>query len=173
MPDSLRQSITNVLMIALPELQVAHFAVLIDGEAGPLRAGFRECRGLGGSLQPFTINEPGDDKQRNFPQRAIYKPVTLVRGLDIDGFLYRWWKEAKQWRPGLADYHKTVTIYQLQPVSEAAAVARRGWDLFGAYPSEWDGPEANAMASEMAFERVTINYEEMEEAPIGAFINLL
>ncbi|MGB5105589.1 MAG: phage tail protein [Candidatus Zixiibacteriota bacterium] len=169
---TLQQDIQNALTIALPELQVARFAVVIDGESSPLRAGFRECHGLGGTLSPFTINEPGDDKQRNFPQRVIYKPVTLVKGLDVDGFLYRWWKEAKEWEPGRADYHRTVTIYSLQEIAAHVAIARRGWDLFGAYVSEWSGPEHNAMSSDLAFERVTIEYEEMEEAPLGAFIGI-
>lgn len=169
---ALEQDIRNALTIALPELQVARFAVMIDGETSPLRAGFRECRGLGGSLSAFTINEPGDDKQRNFPQRAIYRPVSLVKGLDVDGFLYRWWKQAKEWEPGKPDYHKTVTIYSLQEIADHTAIARRGWDLFGAYISEWSGPEHNAMASDLAFERVTLEYEEMEEASLGAFITV-
>ncbi len=169
----LQEDIQKAITIALPELQVAHFAITIDGTGLPVRAGFRECRGLGGSLQAFTVNEPGDDKQRQFPQRAIYKPVTLVRGLDVDGYLFRWWQETKEWQPGRPDYHKTVTIYALQRVSETVALARRGWDLFGAYPTDWDGPEHNALGADLAFERITLAYEEMEGAPLGAFINLI
>lgn len=169
----LKDDLQKAITIALPELQVAHFAITIDGTGLPVRAGFRECRGLGGTLQSFSINEPGDDKQRQFPQRAIFKPVTLVHGLDVDGFLFKWWLQAKEWRPGLEDYHRTVTIYALQRVSEELAIARRGWDLFNAYPSDWDGPEHNAVGNDIAFERVTLQYEEMESAPLGAFVNLI
>ncbi len=167
------QDIRNAMTIALPDLQVAHFAVAIEDALLPVRAGFRECRGLGGTLQSFSINEPGDDKQRQFPQRAVFKPVTLVKGLDVDGHLFKWWQQAKEWRPGQPDYHKTVTVYALQRVSETVAIARRGWDLFRAYPTDWDGPEHNALGVDIAFERVTLNYEEMESAPFGAFVNLI
>ncbi len=172
---ALEQDIQNALTIALPELQVARFAIIIEGETNPLVVGFggfRESSGPGGTLESFTINEPGDNKRRNFPQRATYKEVTLTKVLDVSGFLFRWFKAAKEWQPGEKDYHRTVTIYALQEVTGEVSIARRGWDLFKAFPSAWDGPENNAMANDLALERVTITYEEIEEAPVGAFIGI-
>jgi len=163
----------DVIDIVVPKLKSAHFAVTITGEEALLRAGFNQCSGLGVGLQTHTVEETGSDTQSQFPLRVINRPVTLIRGLDIQGFFFRWLQQAKEWEPDRPDYRKDVTIYQLQRINDNAAVARRAWDLFGAFPLEWKGPTFNSMGDDLAFEEVTLHYASIDETPLftGAVVN--
>jgi phage tail-like protein len=161
---------------ALANFKMKRFAFLIsiDGHAELTQAGFEGVQGLGLPLPPFVISEAGSVRKWQFPDKVEVKPLTLVHGIDFFGDLFQWIKDAETWEPGKPDYRKHLSIYLMERiVSRTAhgitadtAVAVRGWDIFNAWPTDWKLDDLDANESGVAFERIQLIYETIENASL-------
>jgi len=165
----------------LANFKIKKFAFLIslDGHEEITQAGFQEVIGLGVGIPPFAIPEPGSAHDFQFPNKVENKPLTLVRGVDFFGALFKWIKDVEGWRPGRPDYRKHLSIYLMEHVvartaraagigvSVDTAIAVRGWDIYNAWPTDWRLDDLNSNESGLAFERIQLIYESIEDAPLG------
>ena len=123
------------------------FLVEVDGiEAG----GFSEVLGLSAELEVLDFREGGVNEFVHRLPGPVRHPagVTLRRGLTDATELWDWWEAAAR-----GDVRRrNASILLLGADRE---VARR-WNLVGAYPVRWTGPELRAGASAVAVEALEL-----------------
>jgi phage tail-like protein len=135
-----------------------NFLLEIDGVTS---GGFSECSGLQMEVKTFDYKEGGNNKTTlKFPEHASYGNITLKRGVTTSNELISWQLEVNDDISGSRSIRRAVTII-LQ--DEIGAEAKR-WELTGAFPVKWTGPDFKANASEIAIESLEIAHEGIQEA---------
>lgn len=147
-------------------LRTCTFLVAIDGYDSLTQFGFQEARGLSEEIQQSKVPEPGRFQPHTFPQQTDGRVITLIRVLDAEDVLSEWIRSVKDWQPGEADYRKSFSIYLMNEAFGISS-AVRGWDIFGAWPVGWSGPELSSTIDRLAFETVTLYCEAVQEAPLS------
>jgi phage tail-like protein len=128
-----------------------NFLVQIDGIS---QAGFSEVTGLETSVDPIDYREGGDRIIRKLPGLRRVGNVTLKRGVTKSKELQDWHKNILQ---GQLD-RRNVAIILLDDTGQE--VVR--WNLHDAWPCKWNGPDLDALNSEVAIEALELCAEGLE-----------
>jgi len=129
------------------------FAVEIQGAK---EATFTEC------TLPTLEVEVEEEKEGGFndgthilPSRVTRGTLTLKRGLVSSSALLRWYTDVMQGRLQESRRQVSIILYD----SQDNQVAR--WDLTGAYPYRWTGPQLQADSSQVALETLELYFESV------------
>ena len=110
-------------------------------------AGFSECNGFTIEKEVQEYAEGGlNTFTHKLPVRTKYGNITLRRGLDMGEDLYRWFHNVCV-RQDFERKNISIMIYKPeggQPIYQ--------WDLMGAYPVKWVGPDMKTDAGATAVE---------------------
>ena len=130
------------------------FLVELDGLAA---AGFSEVTGLGAELEVFDYREGGVNEYVHRLPGPVRHPgnVALRRGLTADSDLWDWWVETAGGR--IRRRNASVLL-----LAADGSIGRR-WELVGAYPVRWSGPDLRAEGAAVAIEAL-----ELAHRGIGA-----
>jgi phage tail-like protein len=129
------------------------FWVTIDGVEV---AGFASCSPVVAETETFDYAEGGSNVvMTRLPVRTKHPNVTLRRGLDPGQDLYRWCEQIRS-----AEYERrNISITIFGPLGDLV----KRYDLVGAYPVKWTGPQLRTETGEVAFESVEFAYERIIE----------
>lgn len=126
--------------------------------AGLTEGHFTACEGLGVRVEVIRYREGGNNQVvRHIPGPVDYASVTLRYGLTASRELWDWMLTAVR---GQAE-RRNVSIIMLD--SEGSSEVTR-WNLFEAWPSEWNGAPLDAMNREIAIESLTLVFDSLERA---------
>lgn len=116
---------------------------------------FTECSGLGLKIEPIKYREAGNDLVvHHIPGPVDYTPLTLRYGLSDSTELWEWLMACA----GGKVERRDISVIMLDS-SGANEVLR--WNLFNAWPSEWQGTVLNALSREIAIESLTLVYDSL------------
>ena len=127
------------------------FRVEIDGIT---QAHFRECSGLGSSVEVIENPEGGRAQAGKLPGRVKYPNITLKWGLTDSTEMYDWHRAAVEGQI----QRKNGSIVQLDPKGDEKA----RWNFVDAWPTKWDGASFNAGGSDLSVETLEIAHEGVE-----------
>jgi phage tail-like protein len=129
------------------------FAVEIQGVT---EASFTEC------TLPTLEVEVEEEKEGGFndgthilPSRVTRGTLVLKRGLVSSSALLRWYTDVLQGRLQESRRQVSIILYD----SRETQVAR--WDLSGAYPYRWSGPQLQADSNQVAVETLELYFERV------------
>lgn len=136
------------------------FAVEMDHVTVAL---FTECSALTIETETFEYQEGGvNGYTHKLPTRTKYGNITLKRGLDDSQELYQWY---------LLNVNGLTTRRNLSIILyDSRGHGVRRWDLMGAYPCKWTGPDLRADTGAVAVETVEFAHSGLipGNAPRGA-----
>jgi phage tail-like protein len=122
---------------------------------GIVQGWFTECSGLTVQREVVEHKEGGlNDYVHKLPGRASYSNVTLKRGI-AGGALWRWFCK------GLYDGRVQRRNVSIILYSGDRKKAKR-WNLTGAYPVKWTGPDFKTEGAEAAVETLELVHHGME-----------
>jgi phage tail-like protein len=127
------------------------FRVEIDGIT---QAHFRECSGLGSTVEVIENPEGGRGHVSKLPGRTKYPNLVLKWGLTDSTELYEWHRSALQ---GTVQ-RRHGSIVQLDALGNEKA----RWNFVDGWPTKWDGASFNAAGSELSVETLEIAHEGLE-----------
>jgi phage tail-like protein len=119
---------------------------------------FTECSGISIDVATVEYREGGQAAVvHQVPTITTYHDITLRYGLTESTQLWTWF---------LATAHghverRNVSIILLDAAGTAPVLQ---WDLIGAFPKKWVGPELRATARAVAVEEVVLAYESLGRA---------
>ncbi len=117
---------------------------------------FLGCSGLGVRVDPIQYREAGDpDTIRQIPGIKRHSEVTLSYGVTRSRTLFDWMMSTGR---GEVD-RRNVSICVM--ASDGTRELTR-WNLYDAWPSEWNGAPLDVMKSELAIESVSLCFERMD-----------
>jgi phage tail-like protein len=129
------------------------FRVEIDGIT---QAHFRECTGLGSSIEVTENPEGGKGQVSKLPGRIRYPNIVLKWGLTDSAELYDWHQSALT---GTVQ-RKNGSIVQL----DFQGTEKARWNFVEAWPAKWDGPTFNAGGSDLSVQTLEIAHEGVQQA---------
>jgi phage tail-like protein len=129
------------------------FRVEIDGIT---QGHFRECTGLGSSVEVIENPEGGKGQVSKMPGRIKYPNIVLKWGLTDSTELYEWHRAALQGT--IQRKHGSIVQLDFQGNEKAR------WDFTDGWPTKWDGPSFNAGGSDLSVETLEIAHEGVERA---------
>lgn len=130
---------------------LASYNFLVES-GGILGAGFSECTGLGAETDAIDYREGKDDIHvRKLPGLKKFGNVTLKRGVSINQEFFNWRKSVLD---GDIDRRDISIILLDEKRNEQVR-----YNLTGAWPAKWTGPEFKAGANEVAVESLEIVHE--------------
>lgn len=110
-------------------------------------AGFSECSGLTLETEVTEYAEGGlNTHTHKLPVRTKYGNVTLKRGIDPGEDLHKWFIESID---GVPNKRKNVSIQVYGPDGKGPL---KKWDLMGAFPVKWSGPDLKTEAGAVTVE---------------------
>ena len=159
---------------------------------GVLVAEFQECSGLNMTRDVKEVKEGGtNDFEWLLPGRISYGPITLKKGITYNRELWRWFRwgmlDGQVWgfhtvpggsmaismlkRAGVIVPQGTSISIILGTVDGKVA---KHWDLIGAIPVKWVGPELTAGSNEVAVESLEVRHQGIDLSlemmtPMGGF----
>lgn len=132
-----------------------NFKLMIQGVT---EAHFTQCTGLGIKVHALEYREGGANQVvQKIPGRVEYANVTLHYGLTASAELWNWFLTAVA---GKVE-RKNVSIVMLD--ADGTTEVMR-WNLMRAWPSEWSGAPLDALAREVAIEKLTLVFETLDRA---------
>ena len=143
-------------MAQLPPLQSGRFLVEMGSQ---VVAHFQECTGLNMEVEVFEYMEGGHNEfVHKLPGRIKYANIVLKRGVTDN-------KQFADWRPAA-----TATGIVLKPMNlsvilfDHAGGPLRRWNVVGAYPVKWTGPDLKASSMEVVVETLELAHKGWSEA---------
>jgi phage tail-like protein len=139
----------------LPPFQAGRFLVEVGHAAV---AAFQEVAGLAVEVEVQEVVEGGHNGfVHKLPGRLKYPNLTLKRGVTADPAF-------AAWRPTLAAgrlvvVRQTVAILLL----DHAGTTVRTWEVRGAYPVKWTGPDLKAASMEVVIESLELAHQGWSE----------
>jgi len=118
----------------------------------PAGFGFQKISGLSRELDVTEYNEGGFGTTHKLVGMEKFSAVTAEKGL-ISSDLYALYKKAATNK----DYRGVITISLL----DREGAIKRTWTLNEAWISKWEGPDLDSGSSDVAIEKITIEYEGM------------
>ncbi|MBM3941664.1 MAG: phage tail protein [SAR202 cluster bacterium] len=135
-------------LITSEELAACRFAVDIDGL---WVAEFKECTGLSGQVEVETYQEGGlNGYEHKLPGRITYGNLTLRSGVANSMDLWDWFQNMSQ---GVVERRDVSVILFAQNGGEVMR-----WNLTGAFPVSWQGPDFAAGATEVAVHSLELTH---------------
>jgi len=159
---------------------------------GVLVAEFQECSGLSMERDVKEVKEGGtNDFEWLLPGRIKYGPITLKKGITYNRELWRWFRwgmlDGQVWGvhtvPGASmaiSMLKRVGVIVPQGTSISIILGTvdgkvaKHWDLIGAIPTKWVGPEMMAGSDQVAVETLEVRHQGIDLSlemgtPMGGF----
>ncbi len=116
-------------------------------------AGFSECSGLSVETEVFDYSEGGlNSYTHRLPVRTKYSNVTLKRGIDDAQDLHKWFMDSMNGNPAK---RKTIAI----SVYDHDGKEVKKWELKGAYPVRWVGPDLRTDSGSTAIETLEFAHD--------------
>jgi phage tail-like protein len=131
-----------------------HFGIEIDGITDCL---FDEVTGLDAKMEVFEVKEGGLNSHiHKLPGRISHSPITLKRGMTTSSELWDWYVNVmtKSDRQNLL---KDISILQF----DQTRTEKQRWNLKGAFPVKWVGPNFKASDSQLAIESIELAYQDL------------
>lgn len=129
-------------------LSVFRFRVEIDvamAPGGVIAAGFSECSGLQADTETVEYREGGlTDHVHRFRGQTRFPSIVLRRGLATDTGLWDWY--AAVMAGFVSRRNASISL-----MDAGGNVALR-WNVAGAYPVKWTGPDLKAESGALAIE---------------------
>ena len=123
-----------------------NFLVEIEGL---VVAGFSEVSGLAGELEVLEYREGGvNGYAHRLPGPVKYGNLTLRHGMTYDPQMWIWWESTTS---GLIK-RRTMVVLLLDSLRIPAHV----WEIKGAFPVRWNGPELKAETAGVAVQSLEI-----------------
>ncbi len=147
---------------------------------GVLVAEFQECSGLTMTREVQRVREGGtNDFEWLLPDQITYENVTLKKGITYNRELWRWFRwgmlDGQVWGfntvPGAS---AAISLLKAQGVIVPAGTSisivlgtvdgkvAKHWDLIGAIPVKWVGPEMTAGSDQAAIETLEVAYQGID-----------
>lgn len=119
---------------------------------GLVAGGFSEVSGLSMETGVETFREGGvNEFEYKLPKGTSYSNLVLKRGLiDVD-LLWGWYQNVIEGKI----QRRNLTIFLL----DHQGLPAMWWDIFKAYPIQWEGPSLDASSSTVAVQQLTIVYQ--------------
>ncbi len=122
-------------------------------------ANFDECSQLSMETESYEYSEGGlNTYTHKLPVRTKYANITLKRGLDPGGDLFKWYCDTMDWYgegSNGAHKRKNVTITLYNPAGKPVLK----YHLRNAYPVKWSGADLKAAAGAVAVESIEFAHE--------------
>lgn len=141
--------------ITLP-LQSGRFLVEIGSE---VVANFQECSGLSMEVEVQEYVEGGNNEFiHKLPGRMKYTNITLKRGVTDN-------KQFANWRPKIEGGKISVERKNLSIIlfSHSGETVKT-WEVTGAYPVKWTGPDMRASSMDIAIETLELAHKGWRES---------
>lgn len=123
---------------------------------GVARGHFTEVSGLGVRVHPIRYREGGIGQiVRTLPGPVDYSEVTLRYGLIRDAELWNWMQGTIQGRVE----RRNVSIMMLETDGTTESLR---WNLFNAWPCEWQGAPLDALGRDVAVELLRLSFDQLE-----------
>ncbi|MMZ51277.1 T4-like virus tail tube protein gp19 [compost metagenome] len=137
-----------------------NYRVTISGKKNFAKAGFNTVTGLKATTEAVPYRD-GNDPNLSIGQSAglvTYDPVVLSRGMSEDTDLFDWFNlnVNTAGNSGQADHNMKCTV-KIELMDRDRVVVKT-WELIEAWPVEYELPELNATANEVAIDRLTIRH---------------
>jgi phage tail-like protein len=147
---------------------------------GVIIAEFSECSGLGMQREVDTVKEGGtNDFVWLLPGRVSYNNIILKRGITYNRELWRWFRwgmyDGQVWGlhtiPGSSVAIrglKMLGVVVPQGITMSIILGTvdgkkaRHWDVIGAIPVKWSGPDMVAGSDQVAIETLEIAYQGID-----------
>lgn len=124
---------------------------------GIIEAGFTSCSGLSMSREIIDYEEGGvNDYVHRLAGRTSYGNITLSQGITFTSSLWKWYQD------GIDDGKVRRIPLSIIQYSAYASVPARWYNLSGAFPVVWNGPDLDAGSSDMAIESLEIAFDKIE-----------
>ncbi|MGV8849712.1 MAG: phage tail protein [Propionibacteriaceae bacterium] len=125
---------------------------------GQLFGHFTECSGISIDVATVEYREGGQAAVvHQVPTITTYHDITLRYGLTESTQLWTWFLATAQ---GRVD-RRNVSIVLLDAAGSTPVLQ---WDLIGAFPKRWVGPELRASARAVAVEEIVLAYDSLGRA---------
>jgi len=121
-------------------------------------ANFQECSGLAIEVEVLEVIEGGHNEFiHKLPGRIKYPNIVLKRGVTES-------RQFADWRPVATDKQIMMTRQNLSIIlfDHSGAQIRR-WEVTGAYPVKWTGPDMKATSMEVAIETLELAHQGWRE----------
>jgi phage tail-like protein len=126
--------------------------------SGVTEGHFTECSGLSVRVESIPYREAGNKQiVRHIPGPVEYASVTLRYGVTTSRELWEWLQSTVQGNVS----RKNVSIILLDSQGNTEVMR---WNLFDAWPSEWQGAALNASDRSLAIETLTLVFDSLERA---------
>lgn len=147
----------------MPRLYTAYrFAVEVEHVQV---ATFAECSGMVITTETIPYKEGGvNDYVHQLPVRTSYGNITLKRGIDETRELYRWYMATLRSLEQKQSIRKNISILCYTTTGTEAPMR---WDLLGAYPVKWTGPEFRVDSNTVAVESIEFTYYRVSPSTTG------
>ncbi len=123
---------------------------------GVFVAEFLECSGIGGEREVKTYEEGGvNDFVHQLPGRMKYTNIVLKRGLTYSRELWRWF------HTGLYDA-QVLRVNLSIVLGNAQGLKVKHWDVLGAFPVKYTGPDLKSDSTEAAVETVELAHHGLD-----------
>lgn len=130
-------------------LQKFKFRVTIPGV--PTAVGFQKASALSNEVEVVEYREGGYGHTAKLPGQAKVPEVTLERGTFADSNFEELFKQTVT----DPDFRTTVTIELMDKEGNTKKI----WNLAEAWVSKWEGSDLDASSSDVAIEKITIQFE--------------
>jgi phage tail-like protein len=136
-------------------LAAFRFRVEIDEITAPrgmIEAGFTDCSGLHAETDTVEYREGGrNGTVLRFRGQTHFAPLVLRRGLATSSAFWDWYVAVMA---GAVQRRNGAII-----LLDASGVPALAWDIRGAYPVKWSGPELRAEAGAVAIESIELAHQ--------------
>ena len=143
-------------------------------------AEFQECSGLSMEREVTEVKEGGtNDFEWLLPGRIKYGPITLKKGITYNRELWRWFRwgmmDGQVWGVDNApDTFLAVKMMRVMGVKIPQGISisiilgtvdgkvAKHWNLIGAIPVKWVGPELTAGSDQVAVETLEVRHQGID-----------
>jgi phage tail-like protein len=126
---------------------------------GIIEAHFTECSGLNVERAVLQYEEGGvNDRVHILPGRFKYSNIVLKHGVTESSVLWNWYKKGSQ--SGIVTGLRNISILLFDSTGKQV----KRWNINGAYPIKWSGPDLNTANSQVAVETLEIAHQGFDIA---------
>ncbi len=124
---------------------------------GLIVAEFTECSGLGMEREVYEYQEGGyNNFVRKLPGPSSYSNIVLRRGVTVSPVLYSWYSAGIYNAWVLKLNFSIILGAPMQGTMFDGFAKVKHWDVEGAFPVRWSGPEMSTASGETAIEEIEI-----------------
>jgi hypothetical protein len=146
-------------------------------------AGFKKCSGLAENVEQAAFIPVNGMLPVRVNTTVQPGTVSLTGGVAFSEQLFNWYRDCRDWRPGLADCRRDVTILQLKPIGGVGGFSGAGiinavtslarlevdrWTLPSCTCISYTGPEWNSTGNEVSTVSISLTSNGLLYKPYSA-----